>query len=149
MIELLNTHFKKQVIIQYWDQEVKHNQRTHFDLAKELDAIGWYDEEIWTMIIDTAVWKKKVNNSYDFDLILNLMHKMNDPGCEATDHLTGKFDTQIEKFVERHYGEDRKWKYDLEARKLKTLDEMIEVRERSLQTDNPYTKDDIDESTIN
>ena len=49
MRDLLNSHFKK-VIIKFWESEVRYNQRTLFDLAKELDNIEWYDEEVWTKI---------------------------------------------------------------------------------------------------
>jgi len=93
--ELLNTHFKKQVILAYWEKEVRFNQRTLFDLAKELDHIEWYDEEIWTKIFDTAVEKKKINNLYDFKLIHNLMHKLNSGG--ASDHPFAKMDGKFDK----------------------------------------------------
>ena len=76
MTELLDKHFKKDVILAFWDAEVNFNQRTLFDLARELDGIMWYDEEVWTKIFDTAVHKKKINNLHDFQLIHNLMQKL-------------------------------------------------------------------------
>lgn len=64
--DLLDKQFKANVILPFWDKEVRYNQRTLFDLARELDNIMWYDEDVWTKIFDTAVEKKKINNSYDF-----------------------------------------------------------------------------------
>ena len=80
MKELLDKYFKKHVILGMWEKEVRYNQRVLFDLARELDEIQWYDEEVWTKIFDTAVEKKKINNLYDFKLIHNLCHKINNGG---------------------------------------------------------------------
>ena len=76
VLDKLDTHYKG-VMLKKWGDEVVFNQRTLFDLAKELDNIGWYDEEVWTQIFDTALHKKRINNTYDFDLILSIMKKMN------------------------------------------------------------------------
>jgi len=35
-------------------------------LARELHKFGWYEKEIWDMIVQAAVKKKQVNNIYDF-----------------------------------------------------------------------------------
>lgn len=90
--DLLDKQFKTNVILPFWDAEVRFNQRTLFDLAKELDNIMWYDEEVWTKIFDTAVEKKKINNSYDFKLVHNMMVKLNTRSDEHCGHLNGKFD---------------------------------------------------------
>ncbi len=122
MRELLTTHFKTNVILKYWDTEVRFNQRVLFDLAKELDFIQWYDEEVWTKIFDTAVEKKKVNNLHDFRLVHHLMHKLNTADRESpAHHLNGKFDSQIGALLEKHYTKDREWKYNAETRELRSL----------------------------
>ena len=72
----MDSHYK-QVILTKWSAEVVFNQRTLFDLAKELDYIGWYDEEVWNLIVDTAIHKKHVNNTHDFHTILSIMTRMN------------------------------------------------------------------------
>ena len=90
--ELLDKYFKKNVILPYWDTEVRYNQRTLFDLARELDFIGWYDEEVWTKIFDTAVEKKKIHNIYDFRLVHQLMVKLNTNKDPKFESLNGKFD---------------------------------------------------------
>merc|ERR1712151_325155 len=77
----LDTHYKS-VIMKKWRDEVDFNQRTLFDLAKELDYIGWYDEEVWTKIFETACHKNKINNTHDFHLILSIMKKMNNNEAE-------------------------------------------------------------------
>lgn len=118
MRELLDKSFKKKVILTYWDAEVKHNQRTHFDLARELDFIGWYDEEVWTKIFDLTCNKAKINNIYDFMLIHKLMLKLNKAeGDSRAAHLNGKFGGHIDKLIEKHYTQDREWKYDAETGK--------------------------------
>ena len=62
-----------------------YNQRVLFDLAKELHELGWHDKDVWMLIFKTAVDKKKINNVYDFDLIFNIMHEINE-----VDQLKGK-----------------------------------------------------------
>ena len=54
-----------------------YNQRTLFDLAKELDNIGWYDEEVWNLIVDTTIHKKRLGNTHDFHTILTILTRMN------------------------------------------------------------------------
>ena len=137
MKELLNTHFKKHVILPFWDKEVRFHQRVLFDLAKELDFIGWYDEEVWAKIFDTAIEKKKINNLHDFRLVHGLMHKLNTANREShASHLNGKFDTQIGKLLEKHYTPDRLWKYNSETRELRSLQELIERREDARMEDH-------------
>ena len=74
-------------------------------MAKEFDLIQWYDEEVWTKIFTTAAGLKKINNTSDFKLIHNLMHKLNAGSGQDSpySHLKGKFDKQIESMLERHY----------------------------------------------
>ena len=113
MRDLLDNFFKNKVILAYWDGEVKHNQRCQFDLARELDNIEWYDEEVWTKMFDLAVNKKKINNIYDFMMIHKLMVKYNNAAPDTKyAHLNGKFSKQIERLIEKHYTTDREWKYD-------------------------------------
>lgn len=76
------------------------------------------------------------------------MQKLNTKGDEFCGHLNGKFDNQIAKFIERHYTEDRKWKYNAETGDLYTLAEMREKRDDCRPEDHAVTKDDVDEQTI-
>jgi len=76
MLDRLNNFYKK-IIVSKWKDEVVYQQRVLFDLAAELDKIGWYDKEVWMLIFKTTAEKKRINNTYDFDLILNLMHHVN------------------------------------------------------------------------
>lgn len=89
----------------------------------------WYDEEVWTKIFDTAVEKKKINNIYDFKLVHNLMVKLNTRNDEYCGHLNGKFDSQIKSLLDKHYTEDRTWKYNAETGNFYTLDEMRAKRD--------------------
>ena len=117
-----------------------------FDLAKELDALEWYDEEVWTLMVQTAVTKRKINNLHDFSMIHNLIYKVNTArkGHPAA-HLNGKFDDRIATLLERHYTADRKWKYNAETRALRPMKEMIAKREDSRAEDHALTKSEIDE----
>ena len=147
--ELLNTHFKKHVIIPLWEQQVRFNQRTLFDLAKELDNIQWYDEEVWTLIFDTAVTKKKINNLYDFSLIHGLMVRLNSASSNSrASHLNGKFDNQISKLIERHYTTDREWKYNVEKTEWRPIQELIDRRDDAKIEDHTVEGAAIDERTI-
>lgn len=56
------------------------NQRVLFDLASELHQLGWFDKEVWTLIAKTTHEKKKINNTHDFNLILNLLNDVNSGG---------------------------------------------------------------------
>ena len=149
MRELLTKDFKQNVILKYWEEEVRYNQRTLFDLAKELDLIEWYDEEVWQKIVDTAVTKTKINNIHDFELIHNLMHKLNTAkkGHPAA-HLNSKFETQLMQLIELHYTVDRQWKYNAETRSLRPMQEMIAKRENARMEDHVLSKSDVDEETI-
>ena len=72
----LDSHYKK-VILDKWKDEVVYNQRTLYDLAKELDNLGWYDEEVWTLLIDTAIHKNTVQNTHFLHSLLTTMNRMN------------------------------------------------------------------------
>ena len=149
MRELLNTHFKKHVILPYWEAEVRHNQRTLFDLAKELDNIQWYDEEVWTLICETAATKRKINNLTDFRLIHGIMHKINNSKKgDYSMHLAGKFDATLAKLLEKHYTQDRQWKYNAETCQMRPFQELIDRREDAKIEDHLQLKEDIDEQTI-
>ena len=150
--ELLDSHLKEHVLLAYWEKEIRHNQRVLFDLAYELDQFQWYDEEIWTKIIDTSVWKKKINNSHDFKLIHNLIYKLNRGGGPQSPfgHLEGKFEEQLERLIARHYTENRQWKYDLERRDLRPYHQLIARRDECKQDDERLVRSwsEVDESTI-
>jgi hypothetical protein len=124
VVEKLDTHYKG-VMLKKWKEEVEFNQRTLFDLAKELDNIGWYDEEVWTMIFDTALHKKRINNTYDFDLILSIMKKMNNNEADIP-HFYQKVQTKIDDILKKHYtGQvDRMWRYNADKAEFRSLKEL-------------------------
>lgn len=91
-------------------------------MARELDNIQWYDEEVWTLIFETAATKKKINNLYDFRMIHGMMYKLNNAAKgEPGFHLNGKFDGPIGKLLEKHYTPDRQWKYNADTREMRPL----------------------------
>ena len=134
--EKLNTQFKK-VIVDRWKDEVVYNQRVLFDLATELHHIEWFDKDVWTLICKTTSEKSRINNTHDFDLILRLMTDIN-TGCNGKcKHLKGIATKFIETFLKKHYNEnvDRKWRYDAENRRWRSLQELIDRREETGQND--------------
>jgi hypothetical protein len=147
MVDWLNNHYKK-VILKKWKREVVYHQRLLFDLATELHALKYYDEEIWMKIFDTTMNKSKISNTHDFNLILNIMHEINDDKLGNAPHLKGKVQPFIDTFVQKHYTEDRKWRYDVDNKRWRTLPELIARREESKQTDYKLVKADVDERLI-
>lgn len=145
MLERLDSFYKK-VILDRWKDEVVYNQRVLFDLATELNLIGWYDKEVWMLIFKTTAEKKRINNTHDFDLILNLMHHVN----TNVPALKGKAQPFIDTFLKKQYSEnvDRKWRYDAENRRWRTLQELIDRRDETGPLDQKNLKPDVDERIL-
>ena len=120
-----------------------------FDLAKELDLLQWYDEEVWTKILETACHKKKINNIYDFKLIHQICYRLTTAQPESrAAHLNGKFDDHLKRLLEKHYTTNRQWKYNAETRQMRPIEEIIAGRESLKFEDTAQLKEDIDEQTI-
>jgi hypothetical protein len=99
MIKLLNSQFKK-VLIEKWNDEVVYNQRVLFGLAEEFHFLGYYDEELWTKIVDTSINKTKINNTHYWRTIYETMCEMNDDEkCPMYKKLTSK----VEELVKKHF----------------------------------------------
>ncbi len=82
-----------------------------FGLAKEFHHLGYYDEELWEMIVKTAIDKKKINNTHYFEIIVKCMSEINAmPG----NPMEGKLQTKIDDLAKKHYTDNRKWRFDLE-----------------------------------
>jgi hypothetical protein len=124
----MNDTFKK-IIVDRWKDEVVYNQRVLFDLAQELHELGWYDEQVWMLIFKTTVEKKRINNIYDFGIMFNIMSEINSGHNGLCTHLKGKAQPFMDTIIKKHYTEDRKWKYDVENRRMRTLQELIDRRE--------------------
>ena len=80
-----------------------------FGLAEEFINLEYYDKELWDLIIDTAIKKQKINNTHYFNTILNAFHHLNN-NDKCTFHKT--MQPKIDELLQRHYTEDRKWRYD-------------------------------------
>jgi hypothetical protein len=89
MKEKLNNTYKK-IIMDRWKDEVVYAQRVLFDLAHELQQLGWFDKDVWMLIFKTTVEKTRINNTHDFNLILNIMHDVNNGSDNRCKHLKGK-----------------------------------------------------------
>lgn len=139
------TNTFKPVMLKKWKDEVDHNQRTLFNLMKELENLDYWDKDIWSQIISTIGHKKRINNITFFQYFNDTLRKLNtDPQGPFFQQL----DESISKLKERHYTPDRKWRYDFEGQHLYTLEEMIAKREDS-RIDDLYTgKGSLDQTLI-
>ena len=115
-------------------------------LVENLDFLGYYDKEIWHKIAETMNHKKRINNIYFFDMLYTRFTKINN---DPKNPLFKQFDEQIKKFVDKYYTTDRKWRYTLEdGGRLRTLQELIEIREISKPEDFIFVRAGVDESKL-
>lgn len=75
MRDFLDNTLKEKVLKQKWKAEVVYNQRVLFGLCTEFENLEYYDEELWTMIVDTALHKKKINNLHYFGALYQAITK--------------------------------------------------------------------------
>ena len=127
MREKLDSQFKK-VILDNWHEEVEFHQKLLCGLANELHDLEWYDEEVWTKIVQTAARKKKIQNLHIFiDLHKHMVMLNNDKDKP----FYGKFNGEIDTYMKKHYNQDRKWKYDAEKLHKNSLQDLIDRREEA------------------
>lgn len=144
MIKLLDTQFKK-VLLDKWNAEVVYNQRVLFGLVSEFHSLGYYDEELWTKIVDTAINKTKINNTHFWQTIYETMCEMNDDEkCPMHKKLTSK----IDELVKKHFTKDREWRYSLEKRGMRSLQDLIDSREESKIDDHLIKRAEVDEKIL-
>ena len=86
----------------------------------------WFDEEVWTRLVNTFIHKKKINNTHHFRTFHRTISEVNE---DPTTGLEGKFTEQLEELVKRHYTTDREWRYDLEKRDWRSMQDLIDRRE--------------------
>lgn len=96
-------------------------------------------------IIDTAVHKKKINNTHYFHTIYSICSTLNE---DPDSGLKGKFTSQLAELVKRHYTEDRKWRYDLEKKDWRNLADVIERRDECKFEDQLIKRAEIDEKRL-
>lgn len=145
MIEMLDNTLKK-VILDRWDAEILWNQRVHLDLIFELHHIRWYDQDVWDKLIPVLMWKKKINAFKDFVKVHQTLCYMN----EDKEHcpMAGQLGSQIQAFMDKHYTEDRKWKYCDKRRIEKPLKELIARRDEPKLEDYARDKQVTDEKML-
>lgn len=140
---LLDSHYK-QVLVDKWKSEVVFNQRVLFGLIQELHHLGWYDEEVWDLAIDSALNKKKINNSHYWAVLHQTLTEF-----EAEGHpFKGRYSEKLAKIIERHYTADRNWRYNLDAADFYSLEEMQAKREDSDLTQFKITRSEVDARII-
>lgn len=113
-----------------------------FGLAKEFHNLKYYDEELWELIVETAINKKKVNNLHYFAILYETLGEFDtNDDCP----LKGRFTARREDFVKRHYTGDRKWRYSLaDGGHWFSLKEMQDKREDYDNATNMIVKAPVD-----
>mmetsp|Transcript_37088 Transcript_37088/g.26998 ORF Transcript_37088/g.26998 Transcript_37088/m.26998 type:complete len:98 (+) Transcript_37088:738-1031(+) len=81
---------------------------------------------------DTMIRKKNVNNITFAGYFYSTMFNMNK---DPKNPFFKKLDEKIEKFGAKHFNEDRRWRYNLEEGRFRSLQELIDRREESNQDD--------------
>jgi hypothetical protein len=116
-----------------------------FGLVSEFHSLGYYDEELWTKIVDTAINKTKINNTHFWQTIYETMCEMNDDEkCPMYKKLT----TKIDELVKKHFTKDREWRYSLEKRGMRSLQDLIDSREESKIDDHLIKRAEVDEKIL-
>ena len=125
MISIFDSLLKPR-LLELWQEQVNFNQRTMYDLIKEFKTLKYYDEEIFTKIIDSLIHKNTIQNLYFFDRFYNFIHDVNE---NPKGTLYGKWTQKIKDFEEKHYSKDYKWRYNLEERRRRTHQELVDRRD--------------------
>ena len=108
--------------------------------------MGYYDEEIWTRIVDAAIGKKKINNTHYWATIYETLRAID---ADEGNPLKGKFTSKIDELVKKHYTEDRKWRYNLEGQgSWYSLEEMQAKRDDSDLSSFLITRAEVDQRII-
>lgn len=123
--KLMDTNYKK-VLLDKWQAEVVYNQKLLIELMVEMHLMKWYDEEVWTKLVTSYIQKKKINNTHYFRTFHRTISEINEN--EKTG-LQGKFTEQLNELVKRHYTTDREWRYDLEKRDWRSMDDLVARRD--------------------
>lgn len=113
-------------LLEVWDEQVLFNQRTMNNLIKEFAKIKYYDEEIFTKLIDTIICKNKIQNLYFFDTFHNFMNYVNE---NPKFTLYGKLNGKIKEFEDKHYSQDFQWRYCNVERRIRTHKELVARRD--------------------
>jgi len=87
-IKLLDNNYKA-ILMEKWQKEVVYNQKLLIELMVECDYLKWYDEEVWTRMVNTYIHKKKINNTHYFRTFHQIVSAVNE---NPNTGLAGKFD---------------------------------------------------------
>lgn len=141
MRQKLNTFYKPFLMAQ-WDPKAKQNQRILVSLAEQFVNLSWYDEDIWNLLIDSVLSKKKIQNIYFLDSLLHSFDEVNtDPESPFYNKLGPKI-SEMRKFIKT----DFRWRYNFTERRFRTYEELVARRDDCAYGDWSFRKVKIDKA---
>jgi hypothetical protein len=102
----------------------------------EFPRVKFFDKEIWDLLIDDAIHKKRINNLHFFTAFHTTFVQMN---ADPENPYFGKLDDKITELKKRHYTEDRAWRYNFDEGRWRTLPELIDRRD-DFKIEDSYKK---------
>ena len=117
MRNMITQHLKPMILAK-WGAEVEHQQRTMFNLLKEMEHLDYHDEEILAKCFQTMKNKKRINNLTFFDYFNKILRKYN---TEPSSPFFQQLDGDIAHLKEKHFNANRKWRYDFEEARQYSL----------------------------
>lgn len=104
MLEILEKYMCKQMI-NVFEEQYKFHDRLIVHLFNELPKIGFYNAELYDLLISTVTNKKRMQNIYFFKDIHNALHNLNEnPKVPLYKKLDEKIKLFEEKFCKNDLG---------------------------------------------
>lgn len=140
------TEVHKPVLVKQWDAEATYHQRMLYTFCRRFHEIGFYDEELWNLLVKSVENKKKINNTYFFAAFYETFTEINK---DPKNPYYNKLDSVLKKLSEKHYNQDRKWRYSLEeGGHWRSWQELKANRESSKLSDFSIKKADVDQKVL-
>ena len=86
-------------------------------MAKGFHDLQWYDEEVWNLLIKDISTKKKLNNLEFFQTFNKSLTEMN---VDPLNPFFQKLDSTLKVLKDKHYTEDRQWRFNLEENRMRS-----------------------------
>ena len=111
----------------------------------EMDHLEFYDKELWQACFDTIGHKKRIQNLTFLAFYNEVMTKLN---TDPKSPFFKKLDDNIKQLKDKHYNANREWRYDFDAGRMRTLEELIGRREEAKIDDYEIRKGGVDQTMV-
>lgn len=105
------TEVHKPVLLKNWKKEATHHQRMLFTFCKRFHELQYYDEELWTLLVNDVEKKLKINNTHFFSTFYETFSEINQ---DPKNPFFQKLEPVLKSLSTTHYTKDRQWRYSLE-----------------------------------